>query len=576
MKIVKIHIHNYRSIIDAEIEAHDYLMFVGANNSGKSNVINALRAFYEDVKWSDDDFPKAGSTDKNSWIDLVLKLTDDEWNGLADKYKKNVTSHQITLRRHFKGDKVKAKQSNIYAVVNEEEESDLFYGAKNISTAKCGSVVYIPALTTPGEQMKTTGPSPLRNMLNFMLKKVVSKSKVYEELGTAFQNLNTEAKQENGFLSEIAKPLNAALKQWDIEIDLSVNPISPEDISKSLVKYALVDMMLGKTALELDRFGHGFQRSVIYELIRLASSFKDEKKPGKKEFNPDFTLLLFEEPEAFLHPAQQENMAYHLRRLGADSEQQVFITTHSPVFVGKTADELCQIARLFRRDGASTLFQIKESKKELFFKKGDDFLDVLREYVDDDNIEADQKAKAKKIIKNPPSEEIALQNEKYRFQLWLDSDRASMFFADKVLLVEGATEKALFNYLLASDDWYNLKKERVLVVDALGKFNFHRFLALFEVFGIYHGIMFDNDSEKDEHHVINRLIRNKKNPFSLADPFEFSGCLEKHLNLTLSSRKDLKPLQVLEAIEDQTITKEQLSELQKAFCDSLAIQMEVL
>ncbi len=31
MKIVKIHIHHYRSIIDAEIEAHDYLMFVGAN-----------------------------------------------------------------------------------------------------------------------------------------------------------------------------------------------------------------------------------------------------------------------------------------------------------------------------------------------------------------------------------------------------------------------------------------------------------------------------------------------------------------------------------------------------------------
>jgi len=573
MKIVKIHIHNYRSIIDAEIEAHDYLMFVGANNSGKSNAINALRAFYEDVKWSDNDFPKAGSIDENSWIELLFKLTDDEWNGLADKYKENVDCQQITLRRHFKGDKVKAKQSNIYAVINGEEDSALFYGAKNISTAKCGSVVYIPALTTPVEQMKTTGPSPLRNMLNFMLKKVVSKSKAYEKLGTAFQNLNAEAKQENGFLSEIAKPLNTALNQWNVKIDLSVNPISPEDISKSLVKYAFVDMMLGETAFDLDRFGHGFQRSVIYELIRLAPSFKDEKKLDKKEFNPDFTLLLFEEPEAFLHPAQQENMAYHLRRLGADCEQQVFITTHSPIFVGKTADELCQIARLFRRDGVSTLFQIKESTKESLFQSRGDFLNVLQKYVNDDNIEDAQQTKAKKLIDDPPSKEIALQNEKYRFQLWLDSDRASMFFADKVLLVEGATEKALFNYLLAND-WYNLKNERVLVVDALGKYNFHRFLALFEAFGIYHGIMFDNDSEINEHYVINRFIRDKKNAFSLAGPFEFNGCLEKHLNLTLSGRNDQKPLQVLKAIEDQTITKEQLSELQKAFCDSLAIQME--
>ena len=45
MRINQIIIHNFRSIIDVTIEAHDYLMLVGANNSGKSNVINALRAF---------------------------------------------------------------------------------------------------------------------------------------------------------------------------------------------------------------------------------------------------------------------------------------------------------------------------------------------------------------------------------------------------------------------------------------------------------------------------------------------------------------------------------------------------
>ena len=305
--------------------------------------------------------------------------------------------------------------------------------------------------------------------------------------------------------------------------------------------------------------------------LSIAPSFKDDRSMGKKEFNPDFTLILFEEPEAFLHPAQQENMAYHLRRLGADSEQQVFITTHSPIFVGKNADDLCQIVRLFRKDGVSTLYQIEESKKEVLFRSGGDFLTVLQHYVDNDSIDDSQKAKAKGLINNPPpSEEIALQNEKYRFQLWLDSDRASMFFADKVLLVEGATEKALFNYLLANN-WYKSNNERVLVVDSFGKYNFHRFLALFESFGIYHGIMFDNDNEKNEHQVINKFIRDKKNAFTLAKPFEFSGCLEKHLNLTLSGRGDQKPLQVLKSIEDETITHEQLTELYNDFCNCLAI-----
>ena len=145
-----------------------------------------------------------------------------------------------------------------------------------------------------------------------------------------------------------------------------------------------------------------------------------------------------------------------------------------------------------------------------------------------------------------------------------------MFFADKVLLVEGATEKALFNYLLAND-WHDLTSERVLVVDALGKFNFHRFLAIFNEYGIYHGVMFDNDDEKNEHAVINQLIRDRKNEFTLADPFEFNKCLEAHLGLDLPGRDDQKPLQILKALEDKSISAEQLGELRKSFCAALSI-----
>lgn len=570
MKITKIHIHNFRSIIDAEIETHDFLMLVGANNAGKSNVINALRCFYEDIKWSDDDLPKKGTYDQDSWVEITFKLSENEWENLADKYKDGVTNQSIVLRRHFTGQKAKAKQSNIYAVVNGIDENDLFYGAKNIGTAKCGSIVYIPALTTPGEQMKTTGPSPLRNMLNFMLKKVVTKSSAYTKLGEAFDALNTEAKQESGFLSEIAQPINSALHQWDVKIDLSVNPISPEDISKSLVKYAFVDILLGDTACDLERFGHGFQRSVIYELIRIAPSFQDEKEPKKKEFSPDFTLLLFEEPEAFLHPSQQENMAYHLRRLGQESEQQVIVTSHSPVFVGKSSDELCQICRIQKKDGVSRIYQLKAAQEDTLIKSGGDFLAAIQSYVSDPNIDQNKKTKAQQLIDKAPSEEIANQHERFRFQLWLDSDRASMFFADKVILVEGATEKALFNYLLANE-WHDLTKERILVVDALGKYNFHRFLKLFATYGIFHGIMFDNDDEKNEHTAINQLIRDRKTEFTLADPFEFNKCLESHLGLTLPGRDDQKPLQILKALEDRNITADQLAQLRKAFCKSLDI-----
>ena len=82
MKLRRLCIHNFRSIIDAEIEVHDYTMIVGANNAGKSNVLAALRAFYEDVKWSVDDVPKVGRSSDETWVELAFVLTDTEWASL--------------------------------------------------------------------------------------------------------------------------------------------------------------------------------------------------------------------------------------------------------------------------------------------------------------------------------------------------------------------------------------------------------------------------------------------------------------------------------------------------------------
>lgn len=215
MKLRHLRIHNFRSIVDADIEVHDYTMVVGANNAGKSNIISALRAFYEDIKHSSDDIPKMKDVQVDeSWIELTFNLTEGEWDGLADKYKEGVAQRVLTVRRYFVSkERVKASQSNIYAIINGELEKDLFYGAKNVGTAKVGSIIYIPALTTAADQMKTSGPSPLRDMLNLMLKRVVADSPAFKEMEGAFGKLNDEARGEEGFLSKISKPINQSIEQ---------------------------------------------------------------------------------------------------------------------------------------------------------------------------------------------------------------------------------------------------------------------------------------------------------------------------------------------------------------------------
>lgn len=197
MQISKIQIHNYRSILDMTLAGHDYMLLVGANNAGKSTVINALRAFYDDLKWSADDFPKVGALDAETWIEITFSLSDDEWDGLAESYKEGAAERLLTVRRYLKSEgRVKASQSNLYGVVNGVVEDGLFYGARQISLAKVGRILYIPALTTTAEQTKMSGPSPLRNMLNFLLKKIVSKSEAYAKVSAAFEELNAEARGE--------------------------------------------------------------------------------------------------------------------------------------------------------------------------------------------------------------------------------------------------------------------------------------------------------------------------------------------------------------------------------------------
>ncbi|MDP4300029.1 ATP-dependent nuclease [Leptothrix discophora] len=573
MKIQELRIHNYRSIIDLCIEVHDYTLLVGANNAGKSTVMNALRAFYDDLKWSSDDFPRASTVDQESWVQLTFALDDDEWSGLAEKYKSGANNQQLTVRRYFKSDdktRVQSGQSNIFGLISGALDTELFYGAKNVGAAKVGQIVFVPALTTPAEQTKMSGPSPLRNMLNFLLKKVVAKSEAFKEVSAAFEKLNNEARQNSGFLSEISAPLNNAIASWNIKIDLSVGAVAPEDISKSLVRFEFVDSANGEFGFDLDRYGHGFQRSVIYELIRLAPTFKDEKKADKKEFNPTFSLVLFEEPEAFLHPSQQESMAYHLRRLGAEPGQQVIITTHSTTFAGKAAEHIGQLVRIQRSNGSSQAFQPRGGQIKDLFDRGGELMVALQAFIDDPKIPDNTKKRARDMMAAPPEAHIAEQEERFRFQLWLDGERASLFFADRVLLVEGATERALFNYLLANE-WHDLARHRICVIDALGKFNLHRYMALLEAYGIPHGIMLDDDHGQNLHGAVNDLIDTCANPMTLAPPVKFTGCLEEFLDLSVPKGNDKKPLEIMKAITGGKIQPSSLKALRDHFCAALAI-----
>ena len=109
MKIERVRVHNYRSIIDAEVRVDDYLLLVGANNAGKSTFLNALRVFYGQLDWIPErDFPATGAQDDEAWVEVACRISDAENERLSPPYRND--ERLLTLRKYLKIGNPKSRQ----------------------------------------------------------------------------------------------------------------------------------------------------------------------------------------------------------------------------------------------------------------------------------------------------------------------------------------------------------------------------------------------------------------------------------------------------------------------------------
>jgi putative ATP-dependent endonuclease of OLD family len=517
MKIKTVKIHNFRSIEEELFDLDAFSLLVGENNAGKTNVISALRVFYEEggTKYNEkSDFPKFETDDKESWIELTFLLSDEENELIKDEYK--TADKVLKVRRYFKSDdkeRFDSKNSNIFAYENGELSKNQFYGAKNISSAKLGSAIYIPEMSKTSDTLKLSGPSPLRDITNFVFKKIVANSPSYSQLNTALEDFNKEFRVESEgdefSLNSLVQDINEQISHWEIDFGFKINAIKPEDIVKNLLNHYVTDRNLKDSEVDIDNLGQGLQRHIIYTLIRLSSKYVDKKTPKKKDFNPEFTLLLFEEPEAFLHPSQQEYLNHSLKRLS--KENQILITTHSTTFVSKNINQLPSIIKVNKNSGRTSVYQIKNEVLEKLWDTNAGMYTYFSDLLVNDS--SDPKLisfiKSKHLGEESPDILKKIDDESFRYSLWLDMERASAFFAKHVLICEGATEKVIFDYLIANS-WEDLQTKQIYVLDSMGKFNIHRYMNLFSELGINHSVLYDGDGEKIGQEEVNKYINDNK------------------------------------------------------------------
>lgn len=545
MRAVEITIHNFRSICNATISLAEYGILVGVNNAGKTTVIDAIRAFYgKGVKFNKDrDFPHHGADDRESWVEMEFRPSTEEIDTLKDEYRsKNDTFRVRNYLYSDQKDKEGKERSGPYAYVNGELSDERFYGFKNVGQGKFGEVIYIPAVSKIDEHTKLTGPSALRDLVNSVLSKVLEESGAYQALSESFNEfegaIKTETTAEGYSLQSIETDISRELSDWGAGFKLNISPVGVDDIIKGLVSHEIIDESLDKSQ-PISAYGQGFQRSVIYTLIRVAAKYAPKRKAAKKkEFAPELTWILFEEPEAFLHPTQISSLNSDLRLLAQGSGSQVLLSTHNPQFATHNIRDLPAICRLQRVASNTKSYQISSAELDSILT------------VNQNDARAWQAAG---IRINPNDLQIDMEAVKYA--LWLDQKRSAAFFAEKVLLVEGPTETGLLSYMFDQELLPNCKG--VFILDTIGKYNIHRFMRLFQAFGIRHYVLYDFDNGR--HAPIDATIQAASNPFTGAID-TFPDDLERFIGIEPAGSSHRKPQHVMFQVANNGVDLDPLAE----------------
>lgn len=557
MKLLSIKLHNFRGILEQEVHFHSYSLLVGPNNAGKSTFIDGIRAFYEKDGFKfkpDKDFPFIKATDEESWAELEFGLEDDEHASLKVEYQ--VPAKTLRVRKLFQTKQKGADGKNagglIYAYKNDGALSDdPFYGAKNVQSGKFGDLIYIPAVSKVDDHTKLTGPSALRDLLTDVMSDVVEGGQAYKgfskSVDTFASTILKEKTKDDRSLEGFQESFNKLLEPWQTKFALRFEPPSAADIIKQMVNWDLLDEFHGK-AQGVDYYGSGFQRHFIYSLIQLGAQYIGKKVAKKgKDFAPSLTLILFEEPEAFLHPPQQEILARNLMAMAEKDTWQVVCTTHSSHFVSRNADSIPAIVRVMRSGGTVEAFQISDVDWSAIVTANKAIETIISKYP--------------KMQKRLHADDVRPEMEAVKHFLWLNSDRSGIFFANHALLVEGPTEVALINKLI-DDGKIKGADCGLQVLDCLGKYNIHRFMNLLGHLGIPHSVIHDDDSSKDEHADLNQLIQTAKHSVLTHAIHAIPGDLETFLGIPSPGSDHRKPQHVLFLYSEAKIDAEKLT----SFC----------
>lgn len=341
MQLKTLYIKGFRNFKEVKVNFNEHSLMIGANDVGKTNLIYALRILLD-----------------RSLSDYDYELAESDFFAYED-------THEIIIRAYFDDITEGCLLARLPGKISDDGKLVLQYTAA-IDNGKVEYQFYCGKSDSEDDLKEIDSPF-YRKYLN--LKYISSRREFWGYINKTKKELLLQAKGNRSTdIIEADDTLYSEIEQKLQEVDSKIPQLSyvknaTEQLNKELDKLSIHNreqqIVFDTVSTDVDR---------VIQNVSVTSKYGDKKliiggegrinqiylslwasQNQLTEISNEVSIICIEEPEAYLHPHQQREVATYL---GRTLQGQVILSSHSPYIVSEFSPN--SIIRLYKQDTHDT------------------------------------------------------------------------------------------------------------------------------------------------------------------------------------------------------------------------------